>query len=228
MNEERGPTLRVRARGPMAIFTRPELKVERVSYLVPTPSAMRGLLEAILWRPAISWNIERILVLNEIKFISFKRNEVNAKLIGPSKNIIKKGGSISPLTADDDDTRAQRNTVALRDVDYQVEAHFMMTEKAGKEDNITKFVKMFERYIDKGIFFYQPYFGCRECPAEILPPLADPQPIFDSRDLGLMLWDIRYGKTKKEQNVPLLFHAKLENGVLKVPPEPLGSLEVAL
>jgi CRISPR-associated protein Cas5d len=219
MDAERSPTLKFRARGPLAIFTRPELKTERVSYPVPTPSAMRGLLEAILWKPAITWQVERILILNEIRFTAFRRNEVKAKGRPPSASVVSEGGAIRAFFADDEDRRAQRNTVALRDVDYQIEAHFVMTDKAGPEDNIPKFVDMFRRYVEKGKHFYQPYFGCRECPADILPPLDDPHPIDDTRDLGIMLWDIKYEGKKKRFQLP--FRAKLEQGVLVVPPEPL-------
>src|ERR1700680_808457 len=111
MANHRSPILQLRAHGPLACFTRPELKVERVSYPVITPSAARGILEAILWKPAISWHVERIRVLKEIKFTAFRRNEVNSKAVAPAANVIKNGGT-SPLFFADED-RAQRNTVAL-------------------------------------------------------------------------------------------------------------------
>ena len=163
----RSPTLRLRARGPLACFTRPELKVERVSYPVMTPSAARGLLEAVLWKPAIAWHVERIRVLKEIKFTAFRRNEVNSKASPPKAATIENGGPVLPYFADED--RAQRNTVALADVDYVIEAHFTMTNKAGPDDNMTKFVEMFKRRVEKGQHFHQPYFGCREFVAEVLP-----------------------------------------------------------
>ena len=112
MVESRSPTLSLRARGPLACFTRPELKVERVSYPVMTPSAARGLIEAVLWKPAISWRIERIRVLKEINFTAFRRNEVNSRAISPSAATVKNGGAAPLYFADED--RAQRNTVALR------------------------------------------------------------------------------------------------------------------
>lgn len=212
MANRRSPTLNARARGPLACFTRPELKVERVSYPVITPSAARGILEAILWKPAISWHVERIRVLKEIKFTAFRRNEVNSKAVAPAANVIKNGGT-SPLFFADED-RAQRNTVALSDVDYVIEAHFTLTEKAGPDDNLTKFVDMFERRVAKGQHFHQPYFGCREFVAELLPAEDAPAPIDDSRDLGWMLWDIQFGP---EGNKPLFFPASLDRGVLAVP-----------
>lgn len=212
MVTEKGPSLRLRARGPLACFTRPELKVERVSYPVMTPSAARGLLEAVLWKPAIVWRVERIHVLKEIRFAAFRRNEVNTKAVGPPAAIVKNGGPAPVYFADED--RAQRNTVALRDVDYIIEAHFAMTEKASAEDNVKKFVDMFERRVVKGQHFHQPYLGCREFVAEILPATDAPEPIAETRELGLMLWDIAFGESG---NRPVFFNACLRNGVLEVP-----------
>lgn len=217
MAASRSPTLRLRARGPLACFTRPELKVERVSYSVITPSAARGLLEAVLWKPAICWRIERIHVLREIRFTAFRRNEINTKAVAPATSVVRDGGTIYPFFADDD--RAQRNTLALRDVDYVIEASFTMTERAGPVDNVTKFVEMFERRVEKGQTFHQPYFGCREFDAEVLPATGDwtADRISDSRDLGLMLWDIEYAPRR---NRPLFFNARLDQGVLEVPASP--------
>lgn len=215
MAASRSPTLRLRARGPLACFTRPELKVERVSYPVMTPSAARGLLEAVIWKPAIRWQIERIHVLTEIRFIAFRRNEVSTRAARPSSDLVRDGGTVLPYFADDD--RAQRNTLALRDVDYLVEASFVLTEKAGPGDNVAKFVDMFERRVEKGQCFHQPYFGCRELVADILPATDSPQPIDDSRDLGLMLWDVEYSPRR---NRPLFFAARLDRGILQVPTSP--------
>ncbi len=206
------PLLSLRARGPLACFTRPELKVERVSYPVMTPSAARGLLEAVLWKPAIRWVVERIHVLAPIRFVPFRRNEVATKASAPARAVIEGGGVITPYFADDD--RAQRNTLALRDVDYVVEARFELTGKAGAEDTVTKFVCMFNRRVEGGQHFHQPYLGCREMVAEVLPAEGAPPPVAASRDLGLMLWDIDY---KQGRNRPLFFPARLEGGVLVVP-----------
>ena len=219
MTENRSPTLRLRARGPLACFTRPELKVERVSYPVMTPSAARGLLEAVLWKPAIRWRIERIRVLKEIDFMAFRRNEVNTKAAGPPAATVQHGGPAPLFFADED--RAQRNTVALREVDYIVEACFTFTENKGPDDNMGKFIDMFQRRVAKGQHYHQPYFGCREFVAEVMPAENAPAPIPETRDLGLMLWDIEYGK---ERNTPIFFAARLENGVLEVPEDPHASL----
>jgi CRISPR-associated protein Cas5d len=222
MTNGRSPTLKARAKGPLACFTRPELKVERVSYPVMTPSAARGLLEAILWKPAIAWHIERILVLNEIKFTAFRRNEVNSRAVAPASKVVMEGGEIGHYFADED--RAQRNTVALADVDYVIEAYFTMTEKAGPEDNVTKFVDMFQRRVAKGQHFHQPYFGCREFVAEVHTAEEELAPIPEDRDLGRMLWDIEFGK---KENVPLFFPAMLRGGVLDVPASPEEALSHA-
>ncbi|MCA9771059.1 MAG: type I-C CRISPR-associated protein Cas5 [Myxococcales bacterium] len=215
MQGQRSPTLRLRARGPLACFTRPELKVERVSYPVMTPSAARGLVEAVLWKPAIRWRIERIGVLAPIRFTSFRRNEVNRKAAVPARAVIEGGGPAPVYFADED--RAQRNTVALRDVDYVVEARFEMTERAGSDDNVNKFVEMFTRRVARGQRFHQPYFGCREFVADVLNADGAPDPVADSRELGIMLWDIEFGP---KRNTPRFFRARLVDGVLEVPEDP--------
>jgi len=220
MNQRRSPTLALRARGPLACFTRPELKVERVSYPVMTPSAARGVLEAVCWKPAINWHVERIKVLSDIRFTSFRRNEVNTKASVPAASVIRDGGEISHYFADED--RSQRNTVALVDVDYVIEAHFTMTERGGPEDNQYKFIDMFSRRVEKGQQFHQPYLGCREFPAEIIPAEDAQDPVPIDRELGLMLWDLDYSGGDKKR--PIFFEARLEGGVLEVPPDPLKTL----
>lgn len=219
MAEPHSPTLRLRARGPLACFTRPEMKVERVSYPAMTPSAARGLLEAVLWKPAMLWRIGRIHVLKSICFTAFRRNEVNTKATVPSAATVRNGGPARLYFADED--RAQRNTVALREVDYIIEARFTLTDRAGPDDNMTKFVDMFQRRVRKGQHFHQPYFGCREFVAEVLPADGAPPPIPETRDLGLMLWDIVYGP---DRNRPIFFAANLKNGVLDVPEDPISDL----
>lgn len=214
MAGERSPILKVRAQGTLACFTRPELKVERVSYPVMTPSAARGLLEAIFWKPAIQWHITRILVLKDIAFTAFRRNEVNSKALKPRANTVVQGGPAPLYFADED--RAQRNTVALKDVDYVIEAWFTITDKVGPDDNMNKFIDMFTRRVAKGQHFHHPYLGCREFVADILSVENAPQPIMENRDLGLMLWDIIHDK---KENIPVFFAARLSNGVLEVPPD---------
>ncbi len=232
MEKRRGPTLKLRAKGPLAIFTRPELKTERLSYEVPTPSSVRGIFEAICWKPAIQWHVERIYVFNEISFTAIRRNELNDKAIPPSKQMMDRGVreftyGIYGINVEDD--RAQRNTVALRNVDYQLEAFFTLTERAGPEDNIFKFIDMFSRRLEKGQHFHQPYFGCRECIAEILPPVEKPEEhaISVSKELGIMLWDIEFGSGAERKNTPLFFNAKLENGIMEIPLHPIGREEVS-
>lgn len=232
MEIRRGPTLKLRAKGPLAIFTRPELKTERVSYEVPTPSAVRGIFEAICWKPAIQWHVERIYVFNEIAFTAMKRNELNNKSVMPSKQMMDSGVRefmYGIYSINVEDGRAQRNTVALRHVDYQLEAFFTLTERAGPGDNIFKFIDMFSRRLEKGQHFHQPYFGCRECIAEILPPVENPKEhaISVSKELGIMLWDIEFGSGEVRKNTPLFFNAKLENGIMEIPLHPIGREEVS-
>ena len=216
---ERSPCLQVRAFGPLACFTRPELKVERVSYPVMTPSAARGLLEAILWKPALQWRIERISVLAPIHFIAFRRNEVTSRAARPAAALVECGGQPAPFFADEN--RAQRNTVALRDVDYLIAGRIGLTERAGEGDSIPKFCEMFRRRVAKGQHYHQPCFGCREFVAHVIPPDDAPQPIADARDLGIMLWDIEYGP---KRNRPRFFAARLEEGVLSIPLDPESTL----
>lgn len=211
------PPVSVRARGPLALFTLPELKVERVTAPVMTPSAARGLLEAVLWKPAIRWHVERIRVLNEIRYTSFRRNEVNSKAPKPSAAVIRDGGSYASFYADED--RAQRNTVALRDVDYVIEARFSMTDRAGPDDNMTKFVEMFRRRVERGQHFHQPYLGCREFVADVLSADGAPPPRSVTRDLGRLLLDIEYSAAG---NRPMFFDARLADGVLEVPETPVA------
>lgn len=213
------PLLSLRARGELACFTRPELKVERVSYPVMTPSAARGLLEAILWKPGMTWRVARIRVLAPIRFIAFRRNEVTNKAARPSRSTVQNGGTAPVYFADED--RAQRNTVALRDVDYVIEARIELTDRAGGDDNLTKFVSMYHRRLEKGQHFHHPYLGCREFPAWVSPPEGTPTPIDDHRDLGIMLWDLEY---TLDGNRPRFFAARLDHGVLHVPENPETTL----
>lgn len=205
MKAQAGRVFRLRARGPVACFSRPEMKVERVSYEVMTPSAARGLLEAVLWKPAIRWQVHEITVLAPIAWTSFRRNEVKQRM---SEGVT--------FFADDPDRRAQRNTVALRDVDYVVSASFHLTEKAGPEDSVRKFEEMFERRLEKGQTFQAPYLGCREFVAAVEPAPEQVRPIESEpdRSLGWMFYDFDY---RGEETVPLFFEAHLERGRMKVP-----------
>jgi CRISPR-associated protein Cas5d len=202
-------SLSARVRGPLACFTRPEMKVERVSYEVMTPSAARGVLEAVLWKPAIAWRVESIAVLAPIAWTSFRRNEVKDRA---SPNV--------PLFfSDTPDRRAQRNTVALRDVDYVVTATLALTDRAGPEESVVKFEEMFERRVAKGQHFHQPYLGCREFAADVEPAPERITPVEANveRPLGLVLYDFEYGGDGRGAR-PLFFEARLTSGVLRVPP----------
>jgi CRISPR-associated protein Cas5d len=217
MSQSRSPTLSLRVCGPLAVFTQPALKVERISYPVMTPSAARGVLEAVLWKPAIRWHVEQIHVLAPIQFTAFRRNEVNSRAPAPALATVRDGGAAPLFFADED--RAQRNTVALRDVDYLIEAHFVLTDRRGAEDNVPKFVDMFRRRVEKGQHFHQPYLGCREFVADVKPADGAPAPIAESRDLGRMLWDIEF---RPDGNRPVFFEASLRDGVMHVPARPEG------
>lgn len=216
------PLLKFRCSGPLAIFTRPELKAERFSYPVPTPSALRGVVEAILWKPAIVWRIERIHVLSPIQFTSFRRNEVNNKAVAPAAKVIFDGGAAPVFCADED--RAQRNTVALTNVDYLIEARFYLTDKAGEGDTVRKFLEMFERRLEKGQVFHQPYFGCRECVADVRSSSGDEMAISETQDLGLMLWDIAFRAINgRADNRPIFYWAQMRDGVIDVPTSEEGA-----
>lgn len=205
-------TFRVRVRGEIACFTRPEFSTERVSYELMTPSAARGVLEAILWKPAIRWEIHSIALLQPVRWIEFRRNEVNSRIsTREAASAALHGGSLREFYADED--RAQRNTLALRNVDYLVEASIRMTARAGAEDNPRKFQDMFLRRLERGQQHYQPYLGCREFPAWVSPDSEALQPRDETRELGLMLHDIAFGA----KNEGHFFEARLEHGVMRVP-----------
>jgi CRISPR-associated protein Cas5d len=204
----------LRMRGELACFARPELKTERVTYSIPTPSALRGILEAILWKPAIRWHIDEIRLLRPIRYLQFRRNEVNSRASDRTAHLKARTGEAWNYYADED--RAQRNTIALRDVDYAVEAHFEWTARRGPDDSIRKFEEMFERRLDKGQHVTPPVFGCREFPAIVERYLGDPPALMHDEDFGWMLHDIRFGPT----NTPVFFHAVMRRGRLPVPPFP--------
>ena len=207
--------------GPMACFTRPELKVERVSYDVITPSAARAIFEAIFWKPAIHWQVTRIEVLNPIKWTSVRRNEVGAVA---SKN---------PIFIEE--KRQQKNTLLLNDVRYRIWAKLEFIPKRKRtaqtdlfdneehnDENPAKYNAMFERRASKGQCFTQPYLGTRECSAlfRLVSPETDvlDSPIAENRDLGIMLYDMDFESNLK--NPPALFYrARMENGVIIVPPK---------
>jgi len=209
--------VRLRVWGEYALFTRPENKAERCSYDVPTPSAMRGILEAIYWKPEIRWFVDKIHVLNPIVFDSVRRNEVSEK--GPTERTIKSAASTGkPLVLFVDECRQQRASLLLRNVAYVIEAHFQITDKATEQDNNGKHMDIFCRRARSGACFQQPCFGCREFPAmfsllEDDDPLPESQLCHDApRDLGYMLYDIDF----KHNMQPMFYRPKLECGVIDV------------
>ena len=216
--------VRLLVSGDHACFTRPEMKVERVSYDVMTPSAARGVLEAIHWKPAIQWVIDAIHVLKPIKFQSIRRNEVGGKVPAGAVKSAMKRGDLEGLQLVADADRQQRAALVLVNVAYVIEAHFTMTEKAGPEDNEGKHLDMFNRRADSGQCFHQPCLGTREFAArfELLKPeTPTPAAIPETRELGFMLWDIDHQADGKPS---LFFRARLDSGVLRVPPP--GSSEI--
>ena len=198
--------------GQYALFSRPELKVERVSYDVPKPSAARGLVESIYFHPGLKWNIRKIHVLSPIKFTNIRRNEVKGKLLAPdARSAIM--GSKSDLYIAASQQIVQRAAMVLQDVHYVIEAEFEMTDKAAPSDNPGKFQDIITRRMAKGQCFHTPYFGCREFPANFRPWVGGSVPtIPETKDLGIMLYDFDY--SDPANITPLYFHAKLENGVL--------------
>lgn len=210
--------IKLEVRGDYALFTRPEMKVERVSYDVMTPSAARGLLEAIFWHPGMWWRIDRIRVCAPIRFTNLRRNEVKSTISARSAGKVMESGKGALYLSTSEDIQ-QRAALLLRDVRYVIEAHFDMTEKAVAGDNPGKFQDIMKRRIQKGQFYHQPCFGCREFPAqfrlcEALP--ACPEELKGERDLGWMLYDMDY--TDPENITPLFFRGVLRDGVLEVPP----------
>lgn len=209
--------IRLRVSGKHALFTRPEMKVERVSYDVMTPSAARGILEAIHWKPAITWVIDAIHVLKPIQFQTLRRNEVGHKAPAGKIKTAMNRGSLEGLQIVADEDRQQRAATLLVDVAYVIEAHFDWTDKRGPEDSGGKHLDTFNRRARRGQCFHQPCLGTREFPAdfELLEPDAPlPPTIPDSRDLGFMLWDIDHANSRAS----MFFRATLDKGVLKVPP----------
>lgn len=204
--------IKVLISGDRACFTRPEMKTERVSYDVITPSAARGILEAVYWKPAIAWKIDSIQVVNEIRFDTFRRNELASKLsyqnakAAYSKNV--------PVYVDVMADRQQRATMHLKDVAYIVTAHFEMTARAGESDTPEKHYNIALRRLRKGQCFNQPYLGCREFPATV--SLVEDGSVesyyqdIDRFDLGFMLYDIDFNNSME----PMFYRAVMKNGVI--------------
>ncbi len=204
--------VRIECWGDYACFTRPEMKVERVSYDVMTPSAARGVVEAIFWHPGLRYVIDEIDVMTPIRFTNVRRNEVKSKIGGSADMSKVKTGQEIYLCPKED--IVQRAATILRQVRYCIHLHFEMTDKANEGDNPGKFREMLTRRARRGQCYHQPYLGCREFPAGFRLVEDDeeivPYPI--TRDLGYMLYDMDFSDPK--HIVPEFFHGRLENGVL--------------
>lgn len=200
--------------GDFACFTRPEMKVERVSYDVITPSAARAVFEAILWKPAIAWRITRIEVLNPIRWTNLRRNEVASVVsVRNVETAMKTGTGDLGLYVEED--RQQRAGLFLRDVRYRLHAQLDLT---GSDNNFAKYAEMFQRRAEKGQCFNQPYLGCREfsCDFRLVDSSKEAvSRIDESRDLGWMLYDMDYADRSNPQ--PRFFKAYLDNGAMNVP-----------
>lgn len=211
------PRLAVKVWGEFACFTRPEMKVERVSYPVMTPSAARGVLEAVFWKPEIRWQVRRIEVLREIRFFSILRNEVNSTASAQAAQERRRTGA--SYFADDD--RAQRHTLALRDVAYVIQADAVLAAHA-TDEHPAKFRDQFRRRVERGQCYHVPYLGCREFSAFFGPVGPADRPIPETSDLGQVLFDLDFEPGGSGRGTPRFFAAHLERGVLIIPPELYG------
>lgn len=212
-----GVGVRVKVWGDYALFSRPEMKVERCSYDVMTPSAARGILEAIYWHPGLSWVIDKIYVKNPIRFTSVRRNEIKSK--ASANNILQVyNGADKPLYISTKDDIVQRASLILKDVSYVIEAHFEMTEKANNTDNPGKFKDIMMRRLKRGECHHMPYFGCREFPANFcLCEEKNIHTFYDNipeKDLGFMLYDMDYSDCERCNISPIFFRAVMKRGVI--------------
>ena len=219
----------LRVWGDYACFSRPEMKVERVSYDVMTPSAARGILEAIYWKPQIRWVIDKIRVLRPIKFVNIRRNEVADRVVKPQKSYLS-GEENLPIGFYIEDSRQLRAATLLQNVEYVIEAHFIILSGV---DSPKKHFEMFKRRAKKGQYFQQPYFGCREFIAHFewceTTPELEYKELMGTRDLGYMLHDLLFiqdtngkivesNKGKKVRAEPRFFRAEMIDGVINIPP----------
>jgi CRISPR-associated protein Cas5d len=197
--------------GEYACFTRPEMKVERVSYDVPTPSAARGMVESVYYHPGLKWHVDKIYVCKPIRFTNILRNEVASKI--SARNVLTEANGKKRSYIDRNADIQQRATTMLRDVHYVIEAHFEMTEKANPSDNPGKFQDIVKRRLRSGQAYMQPYLGCRECTAHFrLWEGGDIPTIDETRDLGYMIFDMDYSDLENIQ--PMFFRAQMVHGVI--------------
>lgn len=203
--------IEVKVWGDFACFTRPEMKVERVSYEVMTPSAARGLLESIFWKPEFAWRIREIRVLKPVRFFSILRNEVNnIAVVSTARKWEHEGGG---YFAEED--RAQRHTLALRDVGYVIAADIAVLP--GIDENVAKYRDQFRRRAERGQYYIAPYLGCREFPAHVALADGSERPQQISTTLGRMLFDLDYATDGSGRGQPRFFEARLDGGVMRVP-----------
>jgi len=227
--------IKLKVWGDYASFNRPEMKVERVSYDVITPSAARGILEAIYWKPQIRWVIDRIHVLRPIRFTHVRRNEISARISvkGATGAMTAMERGYGNLGIAVEDFRQQRAAMVLRDVSFGIEAHFdILQEGENGQKPEAKHLDMFRRRAEKGQYFHHPYLGCREFPADFalaerFPPC--PQELLGERDLGYMLHDMVFRSDKRGKIIessegkrleaePRFFRALMNDGIIDVPP----------
>ncbi len=232
--------IRLHVWGDYALFTRPEMKAERVTYDVMTPSAARAIISSIYWKPEIEWVIDRIHVLKPIRFTSVRRNEVGAVAVAPSREAIA-GQPVDPIVLSVEDERQQRASLLLKDVGYVIEAHFNVVsptlEKNGEKVDLAtceaKHISMFNRRAEAGQCFRQPYFGCREFPVSFRllkedEPIPDDQLDIRDKDFGFMFHDFIYREDKKGAIIeshagrkltaePRFFRAMMKDGVIEIP-----------
>jgi CRISPR-associated protein Cas5d len=216
-----GYGITIRVRGPYALFTRPEMKVERVSYDVITPSAARGIIEAVYWKPAIQWVIDKIHVLSEIQFTNIRRNEVSEKASTDNALQVMKGGK-KPLYISAVDSRQQRASMVLKDVDYVIEAHFEKVEKEwGERDTKEGHYNIVLRRLRQGQHFHAPCLGTREFPAkvEIIEDKRDipKSPLTGECDFGWMLYDLDFSNPRDIK--PMFFRAIMQDGIIVPKPQ---------
>lgn len=211
---------RILVKGRYALFTRPEFSVERVSYDVPTPSALVGLLSAVYWHPGVRYVIDEIRIYNPVNFVNVRRNEVADKL-SPSEVKRQMDGKTKDLGIYTKEAISQRASLLLKDVSYGIAAHFELTEEREENQSEEKVYAILSRRLKKGQFFSQPFLGCREFPAEVewveeLPPTD----LDYTADLGYMLYDLQYKKTKSgapsDAAEPRFYRPHAEKGIIDV------------
>ena len=226
MSDSMSRPVRVRVSGDWACFTRPEMKVERVTYQYMTPSAARGIMEAISWHPEFRWVITQIEVLRPVRYQSVTRNEVQKKI--PAGNIpgwVREPDSMKPFYADAVGGKTVKTqpsgalSLCVMSLTTSRVARFVEGSNLRPEDTPEKYAAMFERRVAKGQCFSHPYLGCREFAAEFRPVSPDERPIGETAELGLMLYDIIFSpETKNAANEAVFFKARIEQGVIVTDP----------